>query len=55
MNPITVSVAEACRIVGIGRTSLYQLLNAGKLEAIKLGRRRLIKVASLEALLGEGA
>ena len=55
MTPITISIAEACRLAGIGKTSLYELLNAGKIEAVRVGRRRLIKFASLEALLGEGA
>lgn len=55
MQPITVSIAEACRIVGIGKTSLYAAINAGKIEAVRVGRRRLVKVASLEALIEEAA
>lgn len=53
-TPIAVSIADACRIAGVGKTTVYELVNANKLESIKLGRRRLIKFASLEALLKEG-
>ena len=45
------SVAEAAEATGLGRTSLYGLMNEGKLEFKKIGARRLIPAASLAALL----
>jgi excisionase family DNA binding protein len=39
------------RLGGIGRTTVYELIAAGKLEAVKLGSRTLITAASIEALL----
>jgi excisionase family DNA binding protein len=39
------------RLGGIGRTTVYGLIAAGKLEAVKLGSRTLITAASIEALL----
>jgi excisionase family DNA binding protein len=48
---LALSVAEACRALGIGRTSLYALLRAGQLEARKVGRRTLIPAESLRSLL----
>jgi excisionase family DNA binding protein len=36
---------------GIGRTTVYGLIAAGKLEAVKLGSRTLITAASIDALL----
>lgn len=37
-----VDVAEAARILGVGRTTTYRLLNEGVLASVKIGRRRLI-------------
>ena len=36
------SINEAVKIIGIGRTKLYQELNKGNLTAIKIGKRTLI-------------
>lgn len=48
---LAVSPAEAARLIGCGRTMLYQLLAAGELPSFTLGRRRLIRVAALEEWL----
>jgi excisionase family DNA binding protein len=48
-QPIAVTVSEACRMAGIGRTKLYAEIAAGKIEARKYGKRTLITVASLQA------
>ena len=49
-NPIWVSPKEASRLTAIGLTRLYELLNDNTLKSIKLGRKRLVSYASLEAL-----
>ena len=41
-----ISIAEAVRTFGIGRTKLYELIRNGDIEAFKLGRRTLIRTAS---------
>lgn len=46
-----VPVAEAVRLSGISRSSLYRLLAAGDIKAIKIGRSTLIVAASLRAYL----
>ncbi|HEY6697095.1 MAG TPA: helix-turn-helix domain-containing protein [Acidimicrobiales bacterium] len=48
---LAVSVAEAARIIGVGRTRLYALLDDGTLPARKLDKRTLILRADLEAFL----
>lgn len=51
MQYFTASISETARALSLGRTSVYSLINQGRLETIKLGRRRLIKVESIRLLL----
>ncbi len=51
MDPITVSVIDAAKALGLGRTSIYALINEGKLDTIKLGRRTLITTESMRRLI----
>jgi excisionase family DNA binding protein len=48
---LTVRIREACRMTGIGRSKLYELIQAGEIEVIKVGTMTLVPVASLEAFL----
>jgi excisionase family DNA binding protein len=50
-EPLAYSVAEACRVTSIGRTRLYELINEGRLEVRKIGKRTLIPAASLRRLI----
>ena len=42
---------EAREVSGIGRTKLYELINAGKLKPAKIGTRTLILRTDLEGML----
>jgi excisionase family DNA binding protein len=48
---ITASVAEFCRLSGIGRSFTYQMIANGSLESVTIGRRRLIIVDSYRRLI----
>lgn len=48
MDKIGYSVDEAVQASGIGRTSLYELLQAGEIDSIKVGRRRIIPADALQ-------
>jgi excisionase family DNA binding protein len=48
---LTVTVGEALRLVGIGRTRLYELINSGQVTSVTIGRRRLVHLASLKVLV----
>ncbi len=48
---VTCTVPEALRVTGLGRTKLYELINRESLRTLKIGRRRLIVVESLLALI----
>lgn len=50
-EPLAYRVHDACHVLGIGRTSLYELMNAGKLRAVKIAGRTLIDAASIRALI----
>jgi excisionase family DNA binding protein len=39
---------EAAEVLGIGRSTLYELLAAGQIESVHIGKARRIPVASLE-------
>lgn len=45
---LTVRVPIAAAMLGIGRTKLYELIGAGEIETIKVGRITLIAMRALE-------
>ncbi|MEG8040582.1 helix-turn-helix domain-containing protein [Sphingomonas sp. LR60] len=45
---------EALAMIGIGRTSFYELVADGEITTVKIGRRRLVNVESLRRLAAEG-
>ena len=47
------SIAETARILGLGRTTIYRHLDTGALEAIKIGRRRLVLLEQIEAVIAK--
>jgi excisionase family DNA binding protein len=55
MEKLAVSVSDACRLIGIGRTKVYELIKEGRLQTVKLGRRTVIKVDSIRSLLAEAS
>jgi len=52
MQPIALSINDTAKALSLGRTSIYALIREGRLETIKLGRRTLIKAASVHRLMG---
>ena len=52
MEPIVLSINDTAKALGLGRTSIYALINDGRLEVVKIGRRTLIRVASIRHLTG---
>jgi excisionase family DNA binding protein len=51
LAPFAVSIADAVKMVGLGRTSLYAAIAAGKLKTRKSGRRTLIETAALRQFI----
>ncbi|MFD1195710.1 helix-turn-helix domain-containing protein [Seohaeicola saemankumensis] len=46
------SIREACEASSLGRTTIYALIGAGKLQAVRVGGRTVIPATSLSALVG---
>ena len=51
MEAIAISISDAAKALGVGRTSVYMLIKEGRLEVFKLGRRTLVKTASIRRLV----
>lgn len=45
------SIEEAAQSLGVGRTTVYDLMNSGDLESVKVGRRRIIPADAVGAFL----
>lgn len=52
--PITYTIANAIQATGLSRSTLYNLMAANQLPYIKVGKRTLLKVSDIEALLEGG-
>ncbi|MFD1105162.1 helix-turn-helix domain-containing protein [Sphingobium olei] len=50
---ITVRIKDACRITGIGRSKLDDLIAAGEIEIVKVGAMTLVPVAGLERFVAK--
>jgi len=50
---LALSPEQAAVALGIGRTTVYDLIARGQLRSLRVGRRRIIPVVALEAFLAE--
>ena len=51
MNTTLLSIPEACEKLRIGRTRLYQILNAGQIKALRMGKRTFIPAAAVDEFI----
>ncbi|AFL87461.1 DNA-binding protein, excisionase family [Terriglobus roseus DSM 18391] len=51
MEPLLVSVVEAAQACGISRSAMYELLAERKISSMKIGKSRLVEVASIKAFV----
>lgn len=51
MEVLAVSINDAAKALGLGRTTIYAMIEDRRLEAFKLGRRTLIKTESIRRLV----
>jgi len=49
-SPLLVPPKEACRLLSMGNTKLYEMIAQKKLEVVKFGKATRITMASIQAL-----
>lgn len=52
---IALGIDEAARVIGVARSTLYEIAARGEIESFKLGRRRLILVRNLNEYINKVA
>ena len=45
--------SEAAQLLGVGRSTVYELIQRGELPGTRVGRRVFLTASALEAVLGE--
>jgi excisionase family DNA binding protein len=55
LKPLSVSVPTAATLLGVGTTTVWNLIATGRIEVVRIGRRTLPTMASLERLVAETA
>ncbi|MEN3974772.1 helix-turn-helix domain-containing protein [Emcibacter sp. SYSU 3D8] len=46
-----IHVNAVCGRTGLGRTKVYELLNAGRIRSVKIGDRRLVEEGSVDEFI----
>lgn len=52
---LAVSVPDAATMLGLGRSTVFGLIAAGRLQALKVGARTVIRVSDIERFIKEAA
>jgi excisionase family DNA binding protein len=52
IEPLTYSVGEAAKAIGMSRTSTYELIRRDELPTIRIGKRVLVSKASVREFVG---
>lgn len=47
MEELTYSINRTAKALGVGRSTIYKLIKAGQIDALKIGTRTLITTASI--------
>ncbi len=53
-TPRAYRVPDACRALGVCRSTLYKLASAGKLRLVRIGGRTVVPLAEVDRLANEG-
>ena len=51
-GPLTLTIEQAARLLGLGRSAAYEAARCGQLPVVRFGRRLLVPRAALMRLLG---
>lgn len=50
-TPVVYTITEACQVLKVSRWTLYELIRKRQLSTITIGKRRLVPVAAIAALV----
>ena len=53
LEKLAYEINEAARVSGLSRTTLYELMKAGRLKTVLVAGRRLVPAENLKALLNQ--
>jgi excisionase family DNA binding protein len=48
------SIRETTELLGLGRSSIYEMIKLGKLHPVKIGKRTLLQADAIEAIITNG-
>jgi excisionase family DNA binding protein len=51
VEPLCVRLNVAAKMIGVGKTKLYELIADGEVEVVKMGKTTCVTVSSLQALV----
>lgn len=51
IEPLAVTIKDAATLTSLSIPTLYRMFDRDELETVKVGKRRLVKVASIHKLL----
>ncbi|SER38499.1 helix-turn-helix domain-containing protein [Sphingobium sp. YR768] len=51
MEPLTVRIKTAVKVTGIGRSTLYEFIQSGEIETVKIGRSTFIPYRCIKRLV----
>jgi excisionase family DNA binding protein len=54
-QPLTLTVEQTAKLLGIGRSTAYELVHSGDIPSLRLGRRIVVPIESLRRMLGTPA
>jgi excisionase family DNA binding protein len=52
--PLAYGMGDAADLIGVSRQHLYNLVHAGKVASVNVGRRRLVRMTEIDRILNEG-
>lgn len=53
--PLAVDIATAANITSLSRSRIYEMIAAGEIRGVHIGRRHLVTMASLQVLFDKAA
>jgi excisionase family DNA binding protein len=49
--PVLLTIPEVCAILRVSKYSVYQLIHSRRLKTVQIGRRRLVALSAVHAML----